>query len=234
MWFRLLRTLLDELSLPTSGLSVGSARTLTLVWQTAGLTPRAGLRIWTPYEQLPWPRQEDLLTAAAVAMDLAAERRLRPRGTLAPALSLPGVEPVYPGDDPRRAHDGSAARILDPRGPNRRADYSAPFDELAHTVRTDPATARRVLAFLVRTDPSLANLDRERDILIRDTGMPPEFVRTRAETEALLILYGHERGEVAAAITELGAESPPYGVDGVAAELFIPEDLARLRARLDR
>lgn len=58
VWFRMLRTLLDELSLPASGLSAGSARALTQVWQTAGLTPRAGIRIWTPYEQLPWSRQE--------------------------------------------------------------------------------------------------------------------------------------------------------------------------------
>ncbi|MFE5479728.1 hypothetical protein ACFQ9R_28765 [Nocardia sp. NPDC056541] len=234
VWFRLLRTLLDELSLPTSGLSVGSARTLTQMWQTAGLTPRAGLRIWTPYEKLPWPRQEDLLTAAAVAMDLAAGRHLRPRGTLAPALSLPGVEPVYPGDDPRRAHDGSAARILDPRGLDRRTDYSALFDELARTVRTDPDTARRVLAFLVRTDPNPANLDRERDILIRDTGMPPEFVRTRAETEALLVLYGHDPCEVARQLTEFTDEPPRHATDDLAASLFTPDDLAQLRARLDR
>jgi hypothetical protein len=91
-----------------------------------------------------------------------------------------------------------------------------------------------VLAFLVRTDPSPANLDRERDILIRDTGMPPEFVRTRTEPEALLILHGHEPGEVARALAELCVESPSCGTDGQRTNLFVPDDLARLRSRLDR
>ncbi len=234
VWFRLLRTLLDELSLSTTGLSRASARTLNQVWQAAGLTPRAGIRIWAPYEHLSWPRQENLLTAAAVAVDLAAQRRLRPRGTLAEVLATPSAEPVYPGDDPRRAPDSPAARILDFRGLYRRTEYSELFDELARTVRTDPDTARRVLAFLVRTDPSPANLDRERDILIRDTGMPPEFVRTRTETEALLILHGYEPGEVARALAELCAESPSRGTDGQRTNLFVPDDLARLRSRLDR
>lgn len=233
VWFRLLRTLLDELSLPTTGLSVGSARTLAQVWQAAGLTPRAGIRIWAPYEQLPWPRQEDLLTAAAVAVDLAAQRCLRPQGTLAPVLSPPGVEPVYPGDDPRRAHGRPATRILDSRGLYRRADYSELFDELARAVRTDPDTARRVLAFLVRTDPSPANLDRERDILIRDTGMPPDFVRTRVEVEALLILHGHDPGEIDRQLTEFNAEAPLRGQDRLAVHLFTPDDLAQLQARLE-
>ncbi|MEV0075602.1 TniQ family protein [Nocardia neocaledoniensis] len=236
VWFRLLRTLLDELSLSTSGLSRASARVLAQVWQSARLTPRAGIRIWAPYEQLGWTRQEDLLTAAAAALDLAAQHQLRPRGTLADALAPPRAEPVYPGEDARRTPDNAAvgARILDTRGLYRRADYSELFEELARAVRTDPETARRTLAFLARTDPSPANLDRERDILIRDTGMPPEFVRTRAETQALLILYGHDPGEIAAALTELGAQARSHGVDGAAAELFVPEDLARLRARLDQ
>ncbi|MBF6202204.1 hypothetical protein, partial [Nocardia cyriacigeorgica] len=72
------------------------------------------------------------------------------------------------------------------------------------------------------------------DILIRDTGMPPEFVRTRAETEALLGVYGYDLGEVARVLTEFTTESPARGIGGLAAQLFIPDDLAHLRARLDR
>ncbi|GGN65985.1 TniQ family protein [Nocardia rhizosphaerihabitans] len=236
VWFRLLRTLLDELSLSTTGLSRASARILTQVWQVAELTPRAGIRIWQPYELLPWTRQEGLLTAAAVAVDLVAQRRLRPRGSLAAVLAPPHAEPVYPGEDPCRTPDSPAARsrILDTRALYRRADYSELFDELARGVRTDPDTARRVLVFLTATDPSPANLDRERDILIRDTGMPPDFVRTRAETETLLILHGHDPGEITRVLTEFSAESPSHRISGPAADLFVPDDLARLRARLDR
>ncbi|MEV0688349.1 hypothetical protein AB0I35_31270 [Nocardia sp. NPDC050378] len=141
-------------------------------------------------------------------------------------LVPPHAEPVYPGDDPRHPPDSPAtrSRILDTQALYRRADYSELFDELARSVRTDADTAHRELAFLLATDPSPANLDRERDILIRDTGMPPDFVRTRAETEALLILRGHARGEIARVLAEFAPR-----LSGPAANLFVPEDLARLR-----
>jgi hypothetical protein len=100
VWFRLLRTLLDELSLSAAAVRKASARTLAQVWEIAELRPRAGIRIWQPYERLAWPQQEDLLIAAAVALDLAAHRRLRPQGTLAGLLVAPGGGPVYPGAPP--------------------------------------------------------------------------------------------------------------------------------------
>ncbi|MFD4460311.1 hypothetical protein [Nocardia sp. NPDC058480] len=64
--------------------------------------------------------------------------------------------------------------------------------------------------------------------------MPPEFVRTRAETEALLVLYGHDPCEVARQLTEFTDEPPRHATDDLAASLFTPDDLAQLRARLDR
>ncbi|MFF0532934.1 hypothetical protein ACFYT3_31760 [Nocardia amikacinitolerans] len=70
-------------------------------------------------------------------------------------------------------------------------------------------------------------------MLIRDAGTPPDFVRTRAETEAMLILYGHDPGEIARAMTEFSDESPLRAADSPAAELFTPEDLAQLRGRLE-
>ncbi|MEV0688492.1 hypothetical protein AB0I35_32015 [Nocardia sp. NPDC050378] len=186
------------------------------------------------YELLSWTHQEDLLTAAAVAMDLVAQRRLRPRGTLAAVLAPPHAELIYLSDDPRHPRQPRNA-LSDSRHPglDRRADYRELFDELARSVRTDADTTRRLLAFLLATAPGPANLDRERDILIRDTGMPPDYVRTRAETEALLILHGHP-SEIGRVLAEFAAEFAQRGVSGPAADLFGPEDFARLRARLDR
>ncbi|MGW4719477.1 TniQ family protein [Nocardia sp. NPDC004260] len=234
VWFRLLRTLLDELSLSPNGVRAEAARTLAQVWEAAEVEPRAGVRLWQPYERLPWPHQQDLLTAAAVALDLAARGRIRPRGSLAALLAAP-QQHNHPGEPPPD-RDIAASRLRlvdDTRCLRRPAQFRARVDELAHAVRTDPESARQVLAFLIRSDPSPANLERERDVLIRDAGMPPDFVRTRAETEAMLILYGHDPGEIARAITEFSDESPLRAAEGPAAELFTPEDLAQLRARLE-
>jgi hypothetical protein len=67
-------------------------------------------------------------------------------------------------------------------------------------------------------------------MLIRTVGMPPEFVRTRADTEAVLALYGHHHDEIATVLTEYAEEA---GIRDTAAELFTPDDLVQLRARLE-
>ncbi|WP_322755570.1 TniQ family protein [Frankia sp. Cas3] len=94
VWFRLLRTLLDELSMAPSQVGVRSRATLERVWQATGRPVRAGLRVWRPYEQLDWPLQEAMLHAAAVTLCLAADQRIAPRGTLGPALAEPPHERV--------------------------------------------------------------------------------------------------------------------------------------------
>ena len=58
VWFRLLRTLLDEVNTPTSQLRRQlSKQALRQIWQTAGRPTRAGQIRWLPYEELDWPRQ---------------------------------------------------------------------------------------------------------------------------------------------------------------------------------
>jgi hypothetical protein len=48
VWFRLLRSLLNELTLSSSMLNRHDKATVEQVWQTAGLRERAGLAVWTP------------------------------------------------------------------------------------------------------------------------------------------------------------------------------------------
>ncbi|MTE16917.1 TniQ family protein [Nocardia aurantiaca] len=230
VWFRLLRCLLDELTLSTAALRKHSAATLTHVWEAADLTYRAGLRIWQPYEWLPWQRQHDLLTAAALVVDLAARGRLHPRGTLGALLTAPGPEQVYPGDVPYQP------RPSRPRPPGladlrRPVEFAVLVAELEDAVRTDAETARQVLGFLIHNDPSPANFDRERELLIA-TGMPPHFVQTRTEIERLLALYGYESAEIDSALTDFTRER--RGLHGPAAQLFSPDDLVQLCARLNR
>ncbi|MGI5284723.1 hypothetical protein ACQEVF_15485 [Nonomuraea polychroma] len=85
-WLRLLRTLLDEVSIVASRAGPGSAALLHQVWETAELPFRAGLSFWRPYERLSPSRQEAMLQAAATAVQLAADGRIMPGGTLGPAL----------------------------------------------------------------------------------------------------------------------------------------------------
>ncbi len=85
-WLRLLRTLLDEVSMVASRAGPGSAALLHQVWDAADLPFRAGLNLWRPYERLSPAHQEAMLQAAATAVQLAANGRIIPGGTLGPAL----------------------------------------------------------------------------------------------------------------------------------------------------
>ena len=107
VWFRLLRTLLDELQTPLSHVP-RHARILRSVWSTLELPPRGGQSVWRPYEQLDWPLQQQLLHAAAAAIAMIENDTIHPAGTHA-ALLLPepeqtaGYGRVQPGRA-KRAH----------------------------------------------------------------------------------------------------------------------------------
>ncbi|WP_127933352.1 TniQ family protein [Nonomuraea polychroma] len=77
-WLRLLRTLLDEVSMVASRAGPGSAAMLHQVWDAVDLPFRAGLNLWRPYERLSPSRQEAMLQAAATAVQLAADGRIIP------------------------------------------------------------------------------------------------------------------------------------------------------------
>ncbi|KAB2388795.1 hypothetical protein F9B16_02400 [Actinomadura montaniterrae] len=48
VWLRLLRTLIDEVSISTSRLRVTSARMLDQIWEASGYPPRGGITVWRP------------------------------------------------------------------------------------------------------------------------------------------------------------------------------------------
>jgi hypothetical protein len=164
VWFRLLRTLLDEVSMSLSRVGVRSRVTLERIWQATGRPVRAGLSVWRPYEQLDWPLQEAMLHAVAVALHLAADRRITPQGTLGRALAEPPHERIYDGDDPRRRS------ITAP-------DFATTINTWLDAARTDTEPARHMLRLLTAFDPSPANVAKQRHFLISQTGIPPEFLR---------------------------------------------------------
>jgi hypothetical protein len=161
VWFRLLRTLLDELSISPSRVGVRSRDILNHVWATVGGPVRAGLTAWRPFEQLDWPAQQSLLEAAAVALHLVQTGVIVARGTLGAALTVESHHRVYDGDE-------QAYRLRES------------WDELNAMVvaaRTDRDTARRFLGWF----PSSADWVRR---ILLDAGVPAEFLTlTEPESE---------------------------------------------------
>jgi hypothetical protein len=147
VWFRLLRSLLDELSLALTTMNQSARRTLEQVWATAGLRARAGISVWRPYEHLPWDTQEKLLMAAAVAVTLVAERQIVARGTFGALLASTPHEPVYDGDDPYGPPTVSTAFARPACG------FAVAMEEWLRTARMQPGPAGQMLQCSPGTAP---------------------------------------------------------------------------------
>lgn len=85
VWFRLLRTVLEELNTPLSRCS-SQAQDIRFIWKSCGYPVRAGRRIWQPYETLTLDIQLQMLEAAATAMHLIETGRLIAQGEQANLL----------------------------------------------------------------------------------------------------------------------------------------------------
>lgn len=144
VWLRLLRTLLDEVSLSDSRIRRRSATAISQAWEATGSPPRAGLNVWRPYEALSPPRQEAMMEAAAFALDLIQAGTITARGTLGHLLTPEPDQDVYAGDPPGAAEE--ARVILRRSWDEARQDMEAWFQ----AARTDPGVARQIL----RTLPS--------------------------------------------------------------------------------
>ncbi|NKY59224.1 hypothetical protein [Nocardia flavorosea] len=233
MWFRLLRCLLDELSLAGSSISRRSQQLLKQIWDATGAPVRAGLAVWQPYENLEWPIQEKLLTAAATALSLAADRLIQPRGTLAGLLIEPRPLPVYDGDSPWPPAPDQAERA----GRKVMGAMNAWYAR----ARVDADAARTILRLLTEFDTRPAHATRHRDVLIGE-GIPSRFLRndllrypgrrTREETETLLVAEGFDPSEVAYELDRCIDETVTRDVPEVGV-LIDNDELARIRTRLE-
>lgn len=162
VWFRLLRCLLDELSLVVGGSKATGRACVETIRAAAGIDERAGISVWRPYELFDWPTQEKLLTGAAHALRLAADSKITALGTWGSALATPPYRPVFDGDPP----DPDVAEIR-----RLRAEFQAWFE----VARTDRGRAREVTIMYTRRCRNLLEFGRERDWLLGQ-GIPAEFV----------------------------------------------------------
>ncbi|MFE4873894.1 hypothetical protein [Streptomyces sp. NPDC056682] len=105
---------------------------------------------------------------AATALQMAADGPITARGRLSSALQAPLHDYVYDGDEP---------------SPHRNAwqDFMAAFEESLTMARTDPPTARQLLARLTIGCRSLDHFERERRASLHAEGVPAEFLPSAGE-----------------------------------------------------
>lgn len=166
VWFRLLRSLLDEVSLAVSTQGARGKAVLQQIWQATGHAERAGLNVWRPFEQMRDDLREAMWDAAALALQMASDDLITARGRLGSALQAP-PHYVYDGDEP---------------SPLQRAwqDAMAAWEEALTQARTDPATARQLLGLLAGGCRTLDGFEKERASLY-DLGIPAEFLPSARE-----------------------------------------------------
>lgn len=169
VWFRLLRTLLHEVSLSPSTAGKIGGRALTLIWETVGQPVRAGLGTWKPYEHMDWPTQETMLHAAAVALQLAADGRITARGVLGAAIQPTTPFRVYDGDRP--SPFGTAW-----------PDLTAAADAALDQARTESNGARQLLGLLTMGSHRRETWERQITFL-KDVGVPAGFLPDGAELD---------------------------------------------------
>jgi hypothetical protein len=149
VWFRLLRTLLAEVSTAPSAVGALSRTTLEVIWRRLGARSRGGLAVWRPYERLARPLQQAMISAAATALHLAGTGQITASGTLGRYLAREPHCDVYEGD--RQAWEMKQA--------------AAELGAMVSQARTDQDVARRVLAMFTAGSRTLASFYRERQFL---------------------------------------------------------------------
>ncbi|MGY0063749.1 TniQ family protein [Streptomyces sp. LZ34] len=166
VWFRLLRSLLDEVSLSLTGRSSHGRAMLEHVWEATGREQRAGLTTWRPYEYLAPEVQEAMLHAAGTALNLAAKGTVIACGRLASTLR-PEQRHVYDGDRPA-PHRSSWQEAMDQ------------IETALALARTDRDAARQLLILLTLGCRTINRFEEERAFLF-GAGVPADFLPSARE-----------------------------------------------------
>lgn len=161
LWFRLLRTLLDEVNIPIS-FWPAKARDLRLIWDISGLPFRAGQSIWKPFEYLSLMIQIQMLKAVAVAMRLIEHNVVDAQGTEALLFRPEPVESLSDGQP-------------FPSVPDYWYRVKIAVDEAVADAKVNPKTARDLLRLMTLHAQSEAEIDRARDALV-ELSIPVEFL----------------------------------------------------------
>jgi hypothetical protein len=142
IWFRLLRTLLDELTTARAGCR-RQLDDILRVWEHCGYPFRAGLSTWEPFENLNWTTQQQLLEAAAVAMELIEDGSFTAVGASAYLLRPEPIRSI--GDGTRPApRTASAFEQDEQRLDELWKQVVSAVDAAVDAAKDDPATAKQL------------------------------------------------------------------------------------------
>lgn len=145
VWFRLLRTLLDELS-TAQGRYGRQLEDLRRVWDHCGHPFRAGMHSWQPFETLHWTRQQQLLEAAAAAMEMVEDGSLTALGTSAHLLRPEPNTPISDGTPPGSL-TGTGGRQKQATLDELWSQATTTLDACIAAAKTDPVVAKHLFDF---------------------------------------------------------------------------------------
>ena len=165
LWFRLLRTLLDELNTPLS--QCGScAWSIRHVWERCGHLLRAGQSQWRPYEILAPAVQLQMLEAAASAIELIETSVVRPHGGLG-ALFLSEPQTGFTNGLPEKKRK--------PEPVDHWQEAVKALNEALAEARHNRESARSLFTLVSYGQRDPESLDRLRATFAQE-GIPPEFL----------------------------------------------------------
>lgn len=165
VWFRLLRSLLNQLSLPLSRYPAHAHQHIKNIWNTCGYPIRAGLSIWKPYEYLPLRIQMKMLEGAATAISMIEASELSITGEYSKLFYL---EPIDKDDWP------SGPEVTNNNEKKHGLSIGELFDQAVAEakVNRESALGLRALYLFGRNDPELI---REVDAIFLELGIPFKF-----------------------------------------------------------
>lgn len=165
VWFRLLRSLLNQLSLPLSRYPAHVHQHIKNIWNTCGYPIRAGLNIWKPYEYLPLQIQMKMLEGAATVIAMIEASELSITGEHS---KLFHPEPIDKDDWP------SGPEPTNNNNKSHGLSIGELFDQAIAEARVnrESALGLRALYLFGRNDPELI---REIDAIFLELGIPFKF-----------------------------------------------------------
>lgn len=149
IWFRLLRTLIHELSIPSTSWG-SSGKDLRAAWRSSGHRIRAGQGAWRPFEALSWPVQAKLLEASAATIEMLGTGAITGRGTKAALFTL------TPAPVARREPKLRRAGRPEPEATYEElwAQIWKAFEDALRIARADPNEAQVLYNFMLHGCPT--------------------------------------------------------------------------------
>lgn len=170
VWFRLLRTLLDELHVPPPSSKKPYAKYIRDIWASHGLPPRAEQKNWRPYETLSREVQKQTLIAAATAITRMEHDLIKPPGE---QVFLFFPEPIHNKDLPSFLQKQDANTIETPISPWQRANES--MSQLIEMAKKDPKAAKDLRDFCIFGRTDLKVIQFVENTMI-EAGVPSDFL----------------------------------------------------------